>query len=81
MTKAARSEASIWYARAEQARRIASMLPPHDAELVLAYARECDDSVRAALAGPFKMIHNALTDSRQPSAAPTNLRGRRMRAA
>jgi hypothetical protein len=57
------------------------MLPPHDAELILAYARECDDSVRAALTGPLKMIADALTNSRQPSSAPTSLRRRRMRAA
>jgi hypothetical protein len=81
MTKAARSEASIWYARAEQARRIAGMLPPHDAKLVLAYAGKCDDSVRAALAGTLKISPDALTDNRQTSAATTNLRGRRMRAA
>jgi hypothetical protein len=41
------------------------MLPPHDAELVLAFARECDDSIRAALADTVKMIPDALTDSRQ----------------
>lgn len=65
MTKTASSEASIWYARAEQAERIASMLP-HDTELVLAYGRECGDSVRAALA-PLRMIRDALNDSRQRS--------------
>jgi hypothetical protein len=36
------SERLRWIERAEQARRIAHMLPEQDAELAEAYARECD---------------------------------------
>ena len=48
ISKAALSETLMWRARAGQARRVASMLSPRDAALVEAYARECDDSARAA---------------------------------
>jgi hypothetical protein len=48
MTKMGLSETLLWLARAEQARRIASMLSPQDAALVEAYARECEDHARAA---------------------------------
>jgi hypothetical protein len=33
-----------WIERAEQARRIAGMLPEQDAAVAEAYARECDDN-------------------------------------
>jgi hypothetical protein len=36
------SERLRWIERAEQARRIAGMLPEQDAEVAEAYARECD---------------------------------------
>lgn len=48
MPNATPSETLLWHARAGQARRIASMLSPRDAELVEAYARKCEDSARAA---------------------------------
>jgi hypothetical protein len=48
MTKVGVPETLMWRARAGQARRIASMLSPRDAELVEAYARECEDCARAA---------------------------------
>jgi hypothetical protein len=38
------SERLRWIERAEQARRIASVLPEQDAALAEAYARECDDN-------------------------------------
>ncbi len=47
-TKPNLGAALMWRARAGQARRVASMLSPRDAALVEAYARECDDSARAA---------------------------------
>ena len=43
------SETQIWSGRAAQARRVATMLSPGDAALLEAYAKECDDRVRAAL--------------------------------
>ena len=36
------SERLRWIERAEQARRVASILPEQDAEVAEAYARECD---------------------------------------
>jgi hypothetical protein len=48
ISKASLSETRMWRARAGQARRIASMLPPRDAALVETYARECEDCARAA---------------------------------
>ena len=48
MTKLGLSETMLWRARAGQARRVAGMLSPRDAALVEAYARECEDSARAA---------------------------------
>src|SRR4029077_20060728 len=48
ISKAGLSETMMWRARAGQARRVASMLSPRDAALVETYARECDDSARAA---------------------------------
>jgi hypothetical protein len=47
-TKLGLSEAMLWRARAGQARRVAGMLSPRDAALLEAYARECEDSARAA---------------------------------
>jgi hypothetical protein len=47
MTKMGLSETLLWYARAGQARRVASMLSPQDAALVEAYAMECEGHARA----------------------------------
>jgi hypothetical protein len=59
ISKAGLSETLMWRARAGQARRVASMLSPRDAALVEAYARECDDSARAA------SIEGARVDARR----------------
>jgi len=59
ISKAGLSETLMWRARAGQARRVASMLSPRDAALVEAYARECDDSARAA------SIEGARVDTRR----------------
>jgi hypothetical protein len=40
------SESLTWWVRAAQARRIATMLTPRDAQLAEAYARECEDQAR-----------------------------------
>jgi len=42
------SETLVWRARAEQARRVASMLSPRDVAVVEIYARECEDFARAS---------------------------------
>ena len=47
-TKAGPSETLAWWARAAQARRVARMLSPRDAQLAEAYALECEDQARAA---------------------------------
>jgi hypothetical protein len=57
MTQTAKSDtfiwqAGVWQARADQAKRLANMLSRHDAELLLAYASECEGRSRAALKGP-----------------------------
>ncbi len=48
VTKLGLSETMLWCARAGQARRVAVMLSPRDAALLEAYARECEESARAA---------------------------------
>jgi hypothetical protein len=55
---------SIWRARAAQARRIASMLLGRDAEMVEAYARECDEQGRGV---PAKTVSSP---SLVPAASP-----------
>jgi hypothetical protein len=47
----AETEIAIWRARAGQARRVAGMLSVADANLVEAFALECDDHVRRLLCG------------------------------
>ena len=51
------STAQVWFARAQQARRIALTLSAKDAEILEAYAAECDAQVKRLL------------DHRQPIAA------------
>ncbi len=41
-------DSSVWEARAARARRIADMLVGRDAEIVLAYARECEEHGQSA---------------------------------
>jgi hypothetical protein len=43
------SETLAWWARAVQARRVAGMLSPRDAQLAEAYAAECEDQARERL--------------------------------
>lgn len=50
MSETQSSDPSLWQARAAQARRIASMLLGPDAEMVEAYARECDEQGRGVSA-------------------------------
>ena len=42
------SETLAWWTRAAQARRVAGMLSPGDAQLAEAYAAECEDQAREA---------------------------------
>jgi hypothetical protein len=44
-----RREADVWFARAEQARRIAPALAKRDSEIALAYAAECEREGRRLL--------------------------------
>jgi hypothetical protein len=46
MSNTAPSESLAWWGRAAQARRIATMLSPQDAQLAEAYAVECEDRAR-----------------------------------
>jgi hypothetical protein len=47
MSTSGKSTAELWRGRAQQARRIASMLSHGDATLLLIYAQECDDESRS----------------------------------
>jgi hypothetical protein len=47
-SKASPSEILAWWARAAQARRVAGMLSPRDAQLADAFAIECEDQAREA---------------------------------
>jgi hypothetical protein len=44
------ADCAVWLARAGQARRLALMLSQRDAELLEAYADECEGEVRRLLA-------------------------------
>jgi hypothetical protein len=48
ISKTGLSETLVWRARAEQARRVASMLSLRDAAVVETYARECEDFAHAS---------------------------------
>jgi hypothetical protein len=48
------SETLAWWARAAQARRVAGMLSPRDAQLAEAYAAECEDQAREASFGSLR---------------------------
>ena len=49
VSKVSPSETLAWWARAAQARRVASMLSPRDAQLAEAFAVECEDQAREAV--------------------------------
>jgi len=46
MSKASPSETLAWWSRAAQARRVAGMLSPRDAQLAETFAVECEDQAR-----------------------------------
>ena len=48
------SPAGRWLARAEQARRIARILSPADAEIAEAYAIECEVQALRHVGGPYR---------------------------
>jgi hypothetical protein len=54
------SETLAWWARAAQARRVAGMLSPRDAQLAEAYAVECEDQAREASCGSRRSGRSAL---------------------
>ena len=57
------SETLAWWARAAQARRVADMLPPRDAQLAEAYAVECEDQAREVLLDGPRSARSALAQS------------------
>ena len=57
------SETLAWWARAAQARRVACMLSPRDAQLAEAYAVECEDQARVASLGGFKAERSVVAQS------------------
>jgi hypothetical protein len=62
-TKASPSETLAWWARAAQARRVAGMLSPQDAQLAEAYAAECEDQARVASSNGLRSVRSALVHS------------------
>jgi hypothetical protein len=51
------SESLAWWGRAAQARRIATMLSPRDAQLAEAYAVECEDRARRSCSDNVRRGH------------------------
>ena len=64
-TKAGPSETLALWARAAQARRVAGMLSPKDAQLAEAYAAECEQQARDA---SFKGLRSARLGTAHPVA-------------
>ena len=62
-SKASQSETIAWWARAAQARRVAGMLSPRDAQLAEAYAVECEDQAREASSNGLRSARLALAQS------------------
>jgi hypothetical protein len=58
-SKASQSETLAWRAREAQARRVACMLSPRDAQLAEAYAAECEDHAREAAVGSVRLGRSA----------------------
>jgi hypothetical protein len=63
-SKLAKSESLVWWTRAAQARRIASMLPPRDAKLAEAYAVECEHQARAISAERIRARNSSVRSQR-----------------
>jgi hypothetical protein len=57
MSKMAPSESLAWWERAAQARRIATMLSPQDAQLAEAYAVECEHRALRGFSESFPRDH------------------------
>jgi len=62
--KLALSESLVWWTRAVQARRIASMLAPRDAKLAEAYAVECEHQARAISAEGIRARNSSVRSQR-----------------
>jgi len=58
------SESQAWWTRAAQARRIASMLPPRDANLAEAYAVECEHQAQAISAEGIRARNSSVRSQR-----------------
>jgi hypothetical protein len=61
VSKASPSETLAWLARAAQARRVAGMLPPRDAQLAEAYALECEGYARETSLSGVQLEHSAFS--------------------
>ena len=61
--KASPSETLAWWVRAAQARRIAGMLSPRDAQLAEAYAVECEDQAQEAWSRGVRSACSTLAQS------------------
>lgn len=62
-SNASPSETLAWWARAAQARRVAEMLSPRDAQLAEAYAAECEDQAREASFDGPRSARSAIAQS------------------
>lgn len=70
MSKIGLSETLLWHERAGQARRIASMLSPRDAELAEAYAIECEGRAQSASSEGAKVYNRGLVETPQIADEP-----------
>lgn len=59
-SKASPSGTLAWWTRAAQARRVAGMLSPRDAQLAEAYAVECEDQARETSFGSLRSGRSAI---------------------
>jgi hypothetical protein len=57
------SETLSWSARAAQARRVAGMLSPRDAQLAEAFAVECEDQARGASLAAIRSARSTIAQS------------------
>ena len=64
MVSRASTSALAWWARAAQARRVANMLSPRDAQLAEAYALECEDYARKESWGAVRSVRPAANPKR-----------------
>jgi len=69
VSKASPSENLAWWSRAAQARRVAGMLSPRDAQLAETFAVECENQAREASVGCARSERSTSLPYTQPEGA------------